>query len=843
MKKIKTLRFVIIGFLLLLSSIPAFSGGKVNSMHIYFDPPYAEIQAKQGEQLSYTVKAFTDMNDEIRYSLEYTEDGMAIDSVTGEFQWVGSKAGWYSVAVKAYLLNHPDEEAYLRMSVMIYNPEQEPCGYIKGNIKFDNGKPYAGAYISIEPASWDSSGFPGYNTFVNTDDSGNYSANLPKGDYYVGVWLNYNDMVWYPDTRDQKQAEVLKIDCGQTLTADFTLKESQFDYIYFMSYPDYTGFLNQQYTYKAEAVSMLNKELRYQLVEGPEGMVIDSITGYLEWTPAEKGNFSAKIKAYTVENPDINAEQEWKITVMDSLKKPCAFIKGSVKDMDGNPMAGAYVWAYSTDSLWLNRMSFTEGFTDNNGNYSINLVDGSYYVVVQGKDFAPVYYDNTQDYNQAKILNVECNNTYYVNFIVDKFKAPEFYSVEGTVTSDKDGSPLDAMVEFMPVDETYGDSIYCPNGYGFEAYTDKNGNYSIQLPDNAKYYAMAVAFSGDYIPEFYNNAKNIADATKLELTGNLTGINFSLSSKPVYDNGLYGFVRDSAGNAVTAAVTAFPYDNQNLPDFSSRSVVTDSSEPGKFTIKNLEPGKYVLFAIPFNRQLAPGFYIDGDFASFEWEKATKIDVPSQGMIDKEHVIMLPSILSFYGGIAVLDGYVYGEVSMAKKEGSVQSSKPLSGVNVIVKDDNGNIYDNTMTDNNGYYKLNNVGVGTRKIVYSKVGYGSYETGLTFDAAENSKQNKNITLLPSGTTGVDDATTNINLNDIEINPQPANDIIELKFASKSGDAEVNLSNIVGGLVMTKQVHLNSGMTSLHIDVSGLQPGTYLITISGGVTVQHAMVQVSR
>jgi hypothetical protein len=845
MKRIKTIRLAVIGFLLLFASFPTFAWGGDSTMHVYFDPAYAEIQAKQGEQISYTVKAYTDMNDEIRYALDYSEDGMTIDSVTGEFRWVSNQFGWYSVAVKAYLLNHPNEEAYLRMSIMIYSPEQEPCGYIKGNIKFDNGKPYAGAYVTVEPVTQDSSGYPGYNSSTNTDSNGNYSINLPKGSYYLGVWGNYNDMIWYQNTHDKSQAEKLNLDCGQTLSADFTLKESDFDYIYFMSYPDYMAYMNGKYTYQAEAVSMLGKEIRYKLLDGPTGMTIDSVSGLLVWTPTAKGDFTAKISAYTAENPDVNAEQDWSIMVVDSISKPCAYINGTVKDKDGNPIMYAMISVFTADSIYGKNYygGYYEGFADSTGFYSINVPDGNYYLIAYGQDFMPTYYENTQDFNSAKILNVVCDNTYSVNFEVEKYRQPNYYTVRGTVTAEKDGSPLEAMVSFIPDDGSKRDSTNPTWGYGYDAYTDKDGKYEISLPDNVKYVAEAQTFGDEYLPEFYDNVKNITDATTIELTQDLSGIDFSLSSRPSYNNGLYGIVLDSARNGVTAAVSAYLYENGQFMGQGSRTVMTDSAETGKFKITNMIPGKYVLFAIPFSKDVAPGFYIDGDFATFDWEKATQIDVPADAMVDKNHEIILKNYSGLLG-IAVLDGYVFGEVSLAKKTagGKIQSTSPLQGVNVTVMDMNGGTLDNSITDQNGYYALNNIGVGAYKIIYSKIGYGTYETEISFDMAKNAKQNNNVTLMPKGTTGVDDATT-VNANEIEIYPQPANDVVELKFASQQGDAIVSISNIVGGLVMTKQVKNNGNNANLFLDVSSLPSGSYFITISGNSSVHHALLQIAR
>ncbi|OGU38544.1 MAG: hypothetical protein A2X61_08125 [Ignavibacteria bacterium GWB2_35_12] len=842
MKQITIKTRAVIGIILFMFILPLLASAQ-NSGHIYFKNPYAELVGVVGDTLYYKAEAVTDLDDEIRYSLEYGEEGMTIDEMTGEFRLITDHKGFYRVAIKATLLNHPEEEAHLGLVVIILFKDELPCAYIKGTITLKDGEPYVGAYVSVMAAR-DSSNY-GYYPSTVTDENGYYELNLPKGDYYLGVGTMNGSYIWYPGTQDLNQATLLTLDCEQTITADFTIDESLFDYVYFMSYPEYMGFLNEKYTYKAEAISMLGKELRYRLDEGPEGMTIDATSGLLEWSPTEKGEFTVSITAYAVDNEAVNANQMWMIYVVDSLEKPCAYINGTVKDKDGNPVDNAFVFAYAVyDSTWERNSkfnSFFEAFTDKDGNYSINIISGEFYVVAQGYDFNPVYYENTQDYNEAKILTVECNNTYTINFEVERYKPPTNYTVEGTVTAENDGSPVEAVVQFIPEDASYRDSLWCPNGYLFETYTDSEGKYKIELPDNMKYYAMAVALSEEYLPEFYNNVRSITDATKLELTDNLTGIDFTLPLRPVFNNGFYGFVRDSAGDPVTAMVTAYPFDNLDQSNFMPRSVVTDSSNTGKFVITNLVPGRYVLYAIPFDREVTPGFYVDGDFATWEWEKATKINVPADGMIDYEHVIMLPNMDSKFFGIAQLDGYVYEEVTGAKKNGQIQSSKPLSGVNVTVVDNSGKSLDNSITDQNGYYKLDNIGVGAYKIVYSKVGYGSYETVLNFDAMENSRQNQNITLQPKGTTGVDDVT--VYTDDIGVFPQPASDKVELRFNSMQGDATVSITNVLGGQVMSNSISIADGNSRISLDISNLPSGAYIITVSGNGTPKHALMNIAR
>ncbi|MBI5323866.1 MAG: carboxypeptidase regulatory-like domain-containing protein [Ignavibacteriae bacterium] len=785
MKNLTNKTRAVIGLLLFMFILPLIASAQ-NGQHIYFNEPYVEIKAVAGDSLFYKAEAVTDYNDEIRYSLEYGEQGMTIDEVTGLFSWVNTQAGLYRVAIKAKLVNHPDEEAYLSMVVIIMDKEAEPCAYINGKITLKNGDPYVGAYVYVMPSN-DSTKY-GYYPGTTTDNDGNYSLNVPKGDFYLGVGTMNGSYIWYPGTQDLTQATILTIDCGQTISADFTIDEELFDYVYFNSYPESMGFLNEKYTYQAEAVSILGKELRYKLDEGPVGMTIDNTTGLLEWTPTEKGEFSVSITAYSVDNESVNSNQMWYIYVVDSLEKPCAYINGNIKDKDGNPVENAYVIAYAVyDSTWERNgkfYSFYEGLTDKDGNYSINLVSGDFYVVAQGYDFSPVYYDNTQDYNLAKVLTVECNNTYTINFEVEKYRQPSYYTIEGSVTSESDGSPIEAIVQFIPEDASYRDSIWCPNGYKFETYTDLQGKYKIELPDNMKYYAMAVAFTDEYLPEFYNNVRSITDATQLD---------------------------------------------------------TDSVIQGKFTITNLVPGRYVLYAIPMEKKVAPGFYLDGDFATWDWEKATKISVPSDGMIDYEHVIMLPNMDYLVFGVAKLDGYVYEEVQGAKRNGQVQSSKPLAGVTVTVVDNNGNRLDNSISDQNGYYSLDKIGVGAYKIIYTKVGYGTFETELNFDAKENSRQNKNITLQPKGNTGVDDVT--VYSYDIEVYPQPASDKAELRFSSLQGDATVSITNLIGGLAMSKQIKLADGNSRISLDVSNLPAGAYFITVSGNGTPKHALLNVAR
>lgn len=168
-------------------------------------------------------------------------------------------------------------------------------------------------------------------------------------------------------------------------------------------------------------------------------------------------------------------------------------------------------------------------------------------------------------------------------------------------------------------------------------WTDQNGNYEIQLPENKTYTAYATGYSRDslntggaeYLVCYYDGADEPTTATAIKLTADRTDVNFQLKRRPVYQNGIAGALRDSAGAGLNGNVVAYRL-TQNAVT-ASRWMAT--AQDGAFSMQNLLPGEYVLFGYATTKQSsAPGFYPQGGLATLDWSKATRITVTETAMI-------------------------------------------------------------------------------------------------------------------------------------------------------------------------------------------------------------------
>ncbi len=76
------------------------------------------------------------------------------------------------------------------------------------------------------------------------------------------------------------------------------------------STPVTEGFVGELYTYDIEATGY--PAPHFVLLTSPSGMVIDSLTGIIEWTPGAEGNYDVLVEAYNVAGAD---SQSYQITV------------------------------------------------------------------------------------------------------------------------------------------------------------------------------------------------------------------------------------------------------------------------------------------------------------------------------------------------------------------------------------------------------------------------------------------------------------------------------------------------------------------------------------------------
>lgn len=797
-----------------------------------------------GQQYTYSFSAQSNDSLAIRYAItEDTKDEFAsIDQSTGEFTFQSSQEGNYYYIIKAYDANNADVAAYTTVSIRVSDKtQQQKCATISGLVNTSNGDPVKHINITAIPVkdgNIDSTkDFDFEHTYsANTDSKGNYTISVPEGQYKVFVYDGWGNVLFYNNTQNWDNAQVITIACSQTFTANFTFEIPK--HVEFTSFPDkHEADVNEAWQYQAEAVASDSSSVTIVMLEAPEGATINN--GLVSFTPTKKGSYEFTLKAYLTSDTTVQDVQQFTIRIggchKDSLDyKPCAYIVGHVLDKNGKPVAGAFVGCVETPSEntdWFGYQNTTT--TDANGAFLLPVVEGTYLLYVSSDQFGMIAYDSatvqTSPNDQPSYVTLNCGDTITANFTVEPYKEPAKYVVSGRVTDETTGNAIaNANVDFI---NSYNDNDSQWNSnhvYGYSAKTDENGNYSVEVESGRAYYAQAYTDKDHYLPEWYNNVADFSDAQLINVDSvAINNINFTLSKYETKETGFRGIVTDANGKAMNAVVTAFMVKSNDLFATSWISSTMTDQNTGEFTFDQTVPGEYIVYAIPFDTtDYIPGYYKENDFAVSDWSDATSITV-GNSFDQTTHVIKLQSIPQSQG-VAVLAGKVFSA------ENGSKANNTLSGVIITAYNVSGEAIACAKSDNDGNYTLNNVASGQVKLVASKYGYDKYQDNMTIANVANQKFDKNIVLAQkvAGTTGINEGDVD-NGYGVRVYPNPVTSIDASVIANvKAGSYTMNIYNESGINVYSVNVNLVEGANTIAVNTNSLSNGTYLVKINGAI-----------
>ncbi len=169
--------------------------------------------------------------------------------------------------------------------------------------------------------------------------------------------------------------------------------------------------------------------------------------------------------------------------------------------------------------------------------------------------------------------------------------------ISGTLKDNATNKPIaNGKVAFIPV---FG---WCMN----YTTTDSLGNFKASLSPGT--YIIFAAAMG-YYPEYYDNVREMENATKVQLTsGDSLSFDFMLQQRTIPHNYmLSGMVTDTAGNPLKAWIDVYDVAN-NTYHWKFHHAVTDSS--GHYSVKVRGGDTVVVFAHPFNKNYMSLFYND-----------------------------------------------------------------------------------------------------------------------------------------------------------------------------------------------------------------------------------------
>lgn len=604
------------------------------------------------------------------------------------------------------------------------------------------------------------------------------------------------------------------------------------DKVVIISKPMTKAALGVEYNYLPEfETNIQNPTAVYSLLKHPDGAVIDSETGEITWTPKSKGifNFSLSLKIYTSNSDKATSTiQNWMVEIRE-CDAP-AKISGTIKTEDGESilMGAIELISVNPDNGEIKK-SRDITYKFQNGEYIIEGLDkGEYYLGVQAfsnkndRRYYITWYENALKLSDATPIEVDCGDELVINFVVKAIPEPVRFTVSGRVTDAATEEPIvNAFVQFMGV-ETNSDRKEV-----FSAPTGKDGKYEIKLPENFSFLALATSKQTKnsnngywaYFPQYYKLADNPQDAVTLKITENLSGIDFALNAIPDYNNSISGKVvnkdNEPIGNVeVIAYLVDTDIKNDRYIYFGKGGKLDDF---GTFTISNLVPGKYILYAKNHDKNYAPGFYNEDGIAVIKWDDATRVEVEETGN-SGPYTIMLDNVVRKNG-----KGKVKGEVG--KNKGGIVSGSEvdnaLNGANVYLLNSDNRIMDELTTDDQGKYEFSNIPSGKYSLVFDKIGYYSVES--TFENDGESIIEKEVEMSVKTPSTVNELV----VAGLEVYPNPVSDYLWITIENDVKINSIKIFDVAGSTVTEINNYENS--SSFRIDVRTLNQGAYFVKIT--------------
>jgi len=836
-----------------LSAINEFGEGPASNVSTFCIenlPPSVAIitqpifTAVRGQLYTYDVNAVASNGGEIVYSLVTAPDDMTINPTTGVITWTPGldSPNAVTVVVRARI---DGTEIFVNQSFTINVQYCSIPPIIIGHVRYENQQLVPNGIVGAVRISDNDTMYR-----IVEYHNGYYTITLDEGCYKLKTSSNLTYLEWWENSENYANADSICLACGDTLEINFVVTAIENSQIVFTSQPVISGVVGMPYTYDANAVKLINNTIdsgaimRYSLFHSPQTMTINEETGLINWTPLEPGTYTVKIKAWQQGNPNKSTYQEFVITVRNCANAPQ--IIGFIRNEDGEPMQYGTVFAFRRQDIENNNFDnpiVTEVNSGENfrGFFSFFLDEGDYYLFFNGNMFYEEWWENSANISNATYISLECGEiTDTLNVVVEERLLPQTYTVAGQVRRQSDSSLVPAgIIEFR---------AFTPSGAAGPVYRFgfQGGMYSVNLSNQYQYIVRAIpglnGATSNLLPLFWNQKIDPTEADMLILTSNVDGINFYLPQRPVYNNAIHGDVvannnlEESLPSFVVAYLVATDGDNEDYIYYAfAGESSTDSVNAGRYTISNIIPGEYVIFAFAFNQQFIPGYYRANQVAALNWQNATRITVGENDTIF-EKIIRLPRF-DPPSGIRRIRGRVVrnGGITMKVTDSPLSSDTPVQGANVYLTNSIGTVVGFATSDTEGNYEINNIPDGAYTIQFDRIGLIPAETEVVLNA-ENSDINVNIE-LNYNTTGIDEQDDS---HSVLIFPNPASNSITIDLNDVGERVNISIFNLQGEEMLFKSID-NSGSTSVTLDTRNLNSGSYIIKVSSAGKNTQSLIQI--
>ena len=455
--------------------------------------------------------------------------------------------------------------------------------------------------------------------------------------------------------------------------------------------------------------------------------------------------------------------------------------------------------------------------TDSNGNFSARLRVGDYFIYSSAKGYYSEFFDNVNDIKNATKVTVTAGDSLVFSIGLAKIVPPVTYSVSGWV---KDGSGMPQKAKLTAFISNKQHNPSCWN-MSYVAKTDSMGNYQInKIKPGDSVVVYAEPLDHAFLPQYYNGKSDYKTADRIGVTGNITGINFTLIAKPVFNNGISGTVFDSAGiTIVKGSVFAFRQGGNLKYKFGFKRRVPIDTLTGAYSFTNLEPGQYILLAA--GPGYVPSFFKYDGTTTLNLKNADSVVVTDSSLVTGINFNLKVHVKQTGGGFTF--GFVRGN------DGST-----LPGTLNYLVDAAGGFVDYCVTDLDGSYMIQNISAGSYTMVSSLTLFQDAQKNVSVDYLNNSTLNVDVTLLPNGTTGVNDNVATVNgyaLNQNYPNPFNPSTIISYQIPQNSF-VTLKVYNVLGKEVATlvNQQQI-AGKYNFNFKANNLPSGIYIYKLTAG------------
>ncbi|MCD4819647.1 MAG: carboxypeptidase regulatory-like domain-containing protein [Candidatus Cloacimonetes bacterium] len=422
--------------------------------------------------------------------------------------------------------------------------------------------------------------------FGSTDENGEYSLDIIAGDYYFEAYAEDYHPQWFDHQDNWEDAELVSI-VADSISIDFDLNIIPVNENSFYGtvtteegepVPNALIFLLQEndgyWMGAIDSLGITDQNGEYLIENISQGEHIVSCSQYWGMLPIFYEN------TYNIEDAVVfNVLEDSNFEANFTLIEPEIYsISGTVLDETGNPVADAEIWAmggFDGNPRDWNTEPF--GITDENGEFTLSVIEGEYWIECWANDYMPQWFDHKNDFSEADVI-VVTGDLENVNFDLIPYETYE-NTISGTILIDGE----------IPEEEVFVCAYSEDFWYSGMAITDENGNYTIENLPPFEYYVQAYSFFT--IPMFFDNVYDFEEATTVVAEGSITGIDFNLST--LERDGLItlnGIISDSNGDPVINSTVLITDTTENIESYAM------TNNDGYFEALGISGGSYTVKA-------------------------------------------------------------------------------------------------------------------------------------------------------------------------------------------------------------------------------------------------------